>query len=94
MLPFLRKNNDNAASGLIVKTRNPDEKPENQEDDSAAPIDSCSMALINAIHAKDHKGVSQAIKDAFDILESMPHDEYDSKHDYDSQNAKAGEEQD
>lgn len=91
MLPFLKKK-DTPAAGLIIKTRTPDE-PAESEDDSSAAIESCAHALINAVHARDAKSVAAAMKDAFDILESQPHEEYSSKHDYDSQNQKAAEEQ-
>lgn len=87
MLPFLAKKNQGAATqaGLLVKTRTPDEKPD--QDDPSAAIDACSKALIDAVHARDAKGVSAAIKDAFDILESMPHEEESAPepHSYESQ---------
>lgn len=90
MLPFQRDKKTSVA-GLIIKNRAPDVKPEDQqqEDDPAAAIDACSKSLIDAIHARDIKAASQAIKDAFDILESMPHDEVD--HSYDAQNEKAAQ---
>lgn len=93
MLPFL-KHKQAQSAGLIVKTRAPDEKPEENQEDPSAAIEACSQALINAVHAKDAKAVSEALKDAFDILESMPEDESvesTSKHDYDAQNIKAAE---
>jgi len=74
MLPFL-KPKDRSVAGLIIKTRTPDEKPEDQQDDPSAAIHECSQALIKAVHAQDVKAVSAALKDAFDILDSMPHDE-------------------
>ena len=90
MLPFL-KNRDRFQSGLIVKTREPDQKPEESTDDHAMAIESCVDALISAIHAKDTKAAAQALKDAFTILETLPHDEVDhiEPHSYDSQNQKA-----
>jgi hypothetical protein len=92
LLPFLKKKQDAGSSGLLVKTREPDAKPdgEESEDDSSAAIESCAAALISAIHAHDIKGASEALKDAFEILESMPHDENnEEKHSYDAQNALA-----
>lgn len=91
MLPFLTKKQDGpASSGLIIKTRTPDEAP--AEDDSAAAIESCASELIRAVHAKDMKAVASALKDAFEILESGPEEEEKSvePHSYDAQNILAG----
>lgn len=95
LLPFLKKKQDSANTGLIIQTRAPDEPAESEEDNSSAGIESCAHALINAVHAKDAKAAAMAIKDAFDILESgeSEEDAYSSKHDYDSQNIKAAGEQ-
>ncbi len=92
LLPFL-KNKDASVAGLIIKNRTPDEKPEQDQDDSSAAIESCAQELIRAVHAKDTKAVSEALKDAFEILESMPHEEGEhvEPHSYDAQNIKAGE---
>ncbi len=86
MLPFL-KPKDKSVAGLIIKTRTPDEKPEDAQEDPASEIHECSQALIHAVHAQDVKAVSQAIKDAFDILDSMPHEEGEhiSPHTYEDQ---------
>lgn len=83
MLPFLAKKNQASSSGLLVKTRTPDEQPADQ-DDPSAPIRACSKALIDAVHARDEQGVSDALADAFEILESMPHDEA-QPHSYEAQ---------
>lgn len=93
MLPFLKSKDKSANVGLIVKTRAPDESSESKDEDSSAGIESCAQALISAIHSRDAKAAAAAIKDAFDILQSGPSEEYESKHDYDSQNIKAAEEQ-
>lgn len=78
MLPFL-KNKNQSVAGLIIQGRKPDEKPEDQieqeEDSSAIAIEACAEELIKAIHDKDVKAAAQAIKDAFTILESLPHQE-------------------
>lgn len=80
MLPFMKKNKDASVAGLIIKMRKPDEKaPSDQEepkDDSA--IHECAAELIRAVHAQDPKGVANALKDAFDILDSQPHEEAQS----------------
>lgn len=70
-----------------MKTRTPDEKPEDEsQDDPAAAIESCSQELIRAVHARDVKAVSEALKDAFAILDSEPHveGEHIEPHSYDA----------
>lgn len=96
MLPFLKKKEASGSSGLLIKTRTPDEKPEVEEDqdDSSAAIESCAAELIRAVHARDTKAVASAMQDAFEILESIPHEENQESvepHSYDAQNMKAGE---
>jgi len=77
MIPFLDKKKTSVA-GLIIKNRTPDEKPEeNQEDTHTMAIEECAKDLIDAVHNKDIKAVASAIKDAFEILEQMPHKEID-----------------
>ena len=94
-MPFLKKK-EAPIAGLTIKMRNPDEKPEQDEDDSSAAIESCAHELIRAIHAKDTRAAAMALKDAFDILESMPHEEEESNivpNSFKAQNIKAAEEQ-
>lgn len=101
MLPILKKKYN---AGLIVETRKPDaDKPQDNKDDKGsrdAAIKSCADRLIQGIHNNDSNMVASAIRDAFDILESMPHEEGEHKSDggeieetshsiYDAQNVKA-----
>lgn len=75
-LPFLKNMKERAPqAGVIIKTRTPDEQPEASDDDSSAPIEACAEELIRAVHAKDAKAAAMAIKDAFEILDSEPHEE-------------------
>jgi hypothetical protein len=93
VLPFLKRK-EASSPGLIVKTRTPDEKPEeNQEDDSSAAIHACAQDLILAVHSKDVKRTAEALTAAFEILDSMPHEEGEhiNPHSYDAQNQKASE---
>lgn len=92
MLPFLKKRDEGGATNLIVKTREPDQKPEQDQDDSTDAIEYCVRDLINAIHMKDSKAAAQALKDCFDVLDSQPHEEgsHIEPHSYDAQNIKAG----
>lgn len=75
MLPFLKPKSASVA-GLIIKNRSPDEKPEeNQEDSSEMAIQECAQQLIDAVHSKNVQQVAEALKDAFELLDSMPHKE-------------------
>lgn len=88
MLPFLNNKQKNAgiSTGVIVKNRTPDNPEENQDDKDAA-IHACANDLINSVHAKDIKGVAEAMRSAFEILEQMPHEEaeHTEPHSYESQ---------
>lgn len=76
MLPFLADKNKRSVAGLIIKSRTPDEKSEeNQEDNHSEAIKACARALISAVHAHDEQGVADAMADAFAILDSEPHEE-------------------
>lgn len=74
MLPFLKPRSQ---SGLIVSTRKPDGGSEesHMEGHEDEGLDACSEDLIRAMHAKDTKGVSSALKAAFELLDSEPHEE-------------------
>lgn len=84
LLPFLKRK-DATNAGIVMKTREPDEKPQENQDDSSAGIESCAQELLQAINEGNPKAMAQALKDAFDILESMPYDESPEPHSYDSQ---------
>lgn len=73
-LPFLKPRQQ---PGLIVSKRKPDGGSEesHMEGEEDAGLDACSEDLIRAMHAKDAKGVTSALKAAFEILDSMPHEE-------------------
>lgn len=69
MLPFLKPRSQ---TGLTISVRKPDgssqeSHTEGQED---AGLDSCSEDLIKAVHAKDGKAVTAALKAAYAILDS------------------------
>lgn len=73
ILPFLdRKRQEAGISGTIQKHREPDEKPQNEDMHSEA-IHAAASELIRAVHSQDTKAVAEALKDAFEILDSMPH---------------------
>ena len=86
MLPFL-KNKQRTQTGIVQQVRSPDTE-ENQEDSNPdASIEACAQDLIDAVHAKDVKAASEAIKAAFEILDSQPHEEGEhiSPHTYEDQ---------
>jgi hypothetical protein len=92
----MKKKNEGHVSGILVKTREPDEKPESEDDkdDPSAAIHACAQDLVSAINANDVKAVAEAIQAAFEILDSMPHEEgpHVEPHSYAAQNEQAGEE--
>ncbi len=65
-----------SVAGVIIKNRTPDEKPEeNQDDTNDMAIRECAQQLIDAVHSKNVQAVSDALRDAFDILDQEPHTE-------------------
>ncbi len=107
LLPFLKIQNQGAASGIMTKMRKPDNKTDEQLAEEAAnsedngnemaqeAIHACAQDLIRAVHAQDVKGVAEAMQSAFIILESMPHEEgeHASEGSFKAQNVKAAQEQ-
>jgi hypothetical protein len=73
MLPFLKPKRK---EGMVIEQRTPDgqadRSPEGSELDG---VKAAAADLIRAMHAKDEDGVAMALKAAFEILDSMPHDE-------------------
>lgn len=93
MLPFL-KNKDQSIAGLIIKQRSPDkpaQEPVEPMDDTG--IEECAKALIKAVHNNDVKGVAQAMKDAFIILEAQEDESEDEDNSYAAQNIKAAKQE-
>ena len=62
---------------MPIKMRTSDELPSDKEDkdDPEAALEACASDLIVSIHNKDVMRVAQILRDAFDLLESMPHEE-------------------
>jgi hypothetical protein len=90
LLPFLKDKSRKQQTGVIINTVGPVKEPE--QDLGKDALEACAMDLIIAVHTKDVKAVAEAIQSAFQVLESMPHDEVSAEpHSYDSQNQKAGE---
>ena len=69
-LPFLKKERP-SAGGVITEYR----KPDGDEPNEDAPLESCAQDLIRCSKADDHVGVAKALRAAFEILDSQPHEE-------------------
>lgn len=88
MLPFLQ-NKNKKVSGVILETRRtPDEKPQDESENSSAPLHAAAEDILRAIEAKDPKHLALALQAAYDICESAEpasDDESVEPHSYDSQ---------
>lgn len=71
MLPFLKVK---PQAGIMSSVRKPDGSSE-MESDSNEGLSACAADLIRAIHSKDEESVASALKAAFEILDSQPHEE-------------------
>ncbi len=85
MLPILKHRPHD--SGLIVKNRAPDAKPEGEESDDDHAVEACAQDIISAVHAKDSKALTSALKALFECIEDSPSEDES----YASQNAKAAQ---
>lgn len=65
--PFLREKQQ---TGVSVQYR----KPDSGESDSSG-LDACGQDLLRAIENKDFKAIGEALKAAFAICDSEPHNE-------------------
>ena len=70
MLPFLKLNHEGRASGPIESIER--KSDETEEYDS---LESAAEDLCHAIEAKDYKAAASALRAAFDLLDSQPHQE-------------------
>jgi hypothetical protein len=88
LLPFLKRKDGIATSTVLVKHREPDEQNEQDKDDPSAAHEACAKALLTAINASDIRGIAEALKDAFTLMDSEPHEEgeHTEPHSYDAQN--------
>jgi hypothetical protein len=69
MLPFLKDKEGSASVDVDPIKRKPDE---DQEYDM---LESAAEDLISAIHSKDVKAVCSALRAAFELVDSQPHEE-------------------
>lgn len=94
MLPFLKPKHQGSATGIIIKNRQSDEKPEENQEDKNAGLEASMRELHSHLQSGDYKAAAECFKDAFQQCEDEPHSEAEhiEKHSYDAQNEKAGEE--
>lgn len=92
IIPFL-KPKQGMATGLIIKNRQPDEKSEENQDDSSSSLEHGLKEMKSHLDAGDFKSAAECFRECFQHCENQPHEEADhnSKHTYDAQNQKAGE---
>lgn len=71
MLPFLKHNQEGSASAPIESIkREPDE-----ESGGYDLLESAAEDLCHAIDNKDYKAIAEALRAAFELMESEPHQE-------------------
>ena len=70
ILPFLKHKPQ--VAGIMTIERKPDQDTETQDDSGMM---AAAQDLSNAIHSKDIKAIAAALRAAFEILETQPHDE-------------------
>ena len=70
MLPFLKRNQEASGSGPIESV---ERKSDSEEEYDA--LESAADDLIAAVHAKDTKGAAAALRAAFQLADSEPHEE-------------------
>lgn len=71
LLPFLK--NKHKDVGVIVQHRAPDSPEQAAESDSG--LHAAAQDMLSAISSGDAARLAQAVKAAFQILESQPHEE-------------------
>lgn len=75
MLPFL-KNRDKQSGGIVHKYKSPDggikSEPTYSDGDD---LRECASDLLKAVQSNDINAVAEAIRAAFTILDSQPHEE-------------------
>jgi len=64
-----------AVAIILGKMKPKHDSEEQMEERPDASLHACSEELLDAIHAKDAKGVTEALKAFFHIADSMPHEE-------------------
>lgn len=68
-LPFLKMK---PQTGVATEIRPSDYQDEPKEDNG---LEACAQDMINAFNSNDAKGLAAAIKAAFEICDTYPHEE-------------------
>lgn len=81
MLPFQK--DKKTIAGLIIAKRKPDGGHEEftSEDSDSDGLEMACQEMMKAFKADDSKAFSAALRSAFEILDSEPHEEYDHSQD-------------
>lgn len=75
-LPFMKHKEYGLSSGTPTRVRKPDEKPADEQKDSSNPgMEAVASDLLRAFEQKDIKHIALALSSAFQIYESMAHEE-------------------
>jgi len=84
VLPFL-KPKKGMAVGVIIKKRQPDENP--QENQDITDLESSMERLAEHLSAKDYKAAAECFKEAVKQIDEEPHEEgpHIEPHSYESQ---------
>lgn len=89
LLPFLKPR---AQTGVIIQERARDTVPREELDREEDSIDICCEEMIEAMEEKDPKKMAKALRAAFQIFDSEPHEEGPHTNDFHAMNKKAAEE--
>lgn len=75
-LPFLKPKASSVA-GIIISHRKPDDESQAAPEpgDDTAALEACAEDLLRALASKDAKMVADALKSAYEICDSMPHED-------------------
>ena len=72
MLPFMQKRK---TPMVIVEQMKTTEEPESDKDYQIQAVEAAAQDLITAIASKNVRAVAEALRAAFEICDSMPHEE-------------------
>jgi len=75
MLPWLKSKRTQPVMVDEIKKRNPDMMDQPEQSEDMEMLEHMAKELIDCIHAKDHKGVAQALHAFFEVADGMPHEE-------------------
>lgn len=75
MLPFLKNYKEKSAGGVTVQMRKPDHPEQEEKREENQEVEAAAQDLLNAIAANDVRKVAAALQAAFEICDSLPHEE-------------------